>query len=59
MMARRWQADLVTGERVAEKSFNIVVVGYGMGRYHCRLIRQTDGLTLRGVCDLDPERAVT
>jgi scyllo-inositol 2-dehydrogenase (NADP+) len=41
---------------VQQSSFNIVVVGYGMGRYHCGLIRQTEGLSLRGVCDLDPEK---
>jgi scyllo-inositol 2-dehydrogenase (NADP+) len=39
-----------------QQPFNIVVVGYGMGRYHCGLIRQTGGLSLRGVCDLDPEK---
>ncbi len=39
-----------------EPGHNIVVVGYGMGRYHCGIIRQTAGLTLRGVCDMDPEK---
>src|SRR5947209_3265005 len=43
-------------EIMAEHGFNIVVVGYGMGRYHCGIIRQIKGLRLRGVCDLDPER---
>jgi scyllo-inositol 2-dehydrogenase (NADP+) len=42
--------------RVAEREFNIVVVGYGMGRYHCGIIRQVEGLRLKGVCDLDPEK---
>jgi scyllo-inositol 2-dehydrogenase (NADP+) len=41
---------------VAQHDFNVVVVGYGMGRYHCGVIRQVDGLRLRGVCDLDPEK---
>lgn len=41
---------------MAEREFNIVVVGYGMGRYHCGIIRQAEGLRLRGVCDLDPEK---
>jgi scyllo-inositol 2-dehydrogenase (NADP+) len=41
---------------VAEQRFNVVVVGYGMGRYHCGIIRQIEGLRLHGVCDLDPEK---
>ena len=41
---------------MAEQNFNIVVVGYGMGRYHCGLIREIEGLSLRGVCDLDPAK---
>jgi scyllo-inositol 2-dehydrogenase (NADP+) len=41
---------------VADQNFNIVVVGYGMGRYHCGLIRQIEGLSLSGVCDLDPAK---
>lgn len=35
---------------------NIVVVGYGMGRYHANLIRKAEGLTLYGVCDVDPAK---
>ncbi len=31
-----------------------VVVGYGMGAYHSRLIKEVDGLDLLGVCDQDP-----
>jgi scyllo-inositol 2-dehydrogenase (NADP+) len=41
---------------VGEHAGNIVVVGYGMGRYHCGIIRQVEGLRLRGVCDLDPQK---
>lgn len=33
-----------------------VVVGYGMGAYHARLISEVEGLALRGVCDLDAAR---
>ncbi len=36
------------------------VIGYGgafnMGRAHAEYITQTDGLTLSGICDLDPKR---
>ncbi|MBM4083232.1 MAG: Gfo/Idh/MocA family oxidoreductase [Planctomycetes bacterium] len=35
---------------------NIVVVGYGIGRYHCGFIKQVPGLKLRGVCDIDPAK---
>src|SRR6266478_458982 len=31
----------------------IVVVGYGMGAHHSRLINEIAGLALYGVCDLD------
>ncbi len=34
----------------------LVVVGYGMGAHHSMLIDQTQGLTLRGVCDILPEK---
>src|SRR5687768_9302715 len=27
-----------------------------MGRYHCGIIRQIEGLALGGVCDLDPAK---
>jgi scyllo-inositol 2-dehydrogenase (NADP+) len=30
-----------------------VVVGYGMGAYHARLIQEVEGLTLHGVCDIE------
>ncbi|NLH99812.1 MAG: Gfo/Idh/MocA family oxidoreductase [Chthonomonadales bacterium] len=33
-----------------------VVVGYGMGWHHARFIEATEGLELRGVCDVAPER---
>jgi len=33
-----------------------VVVGYGMGAHHARLINGVEGLELRGVCDLDASR---
>src|SRR5512143_3770031 len=33
-----------------------VVVGYGMGAWHSRLIKQVDGLELYGVCDIDPAK---
>lgn len=33
-----------------------VVVGYGMGAYHARLIREVEGLELWGVSDLDASR---
>lgn len=36
---------------------NWVVVGYGMGAYHARLIAETPELTLYGICDTDgPKR---
>ena len=41
---------------MAEHCSSVVVVGYGMGRYHCGIIRQVEGLKLGGVCDLDPEK---
>jgi len=31
----------------------LAIVGYGMGAYHARLIEEVEGLTLRGVCDMD------
>ncbi len=31
----------------------LVVVGYGMGSWHAKLIHAVDGLALHGVCDLD------
>lgn len=30
-----------------------VIVGYGMGAYHARLIQEVEGLTLHGVCDIE------
>ncbi len=33
-----------------------VVVGYGMGWHHARYLEATDGLSLRGVCEVSPER---
>jgi len=30
-----------------------VVVGYGMGAYHARLMKEVDGIRLHGVCDID------
>lgn len=34
----------------------IVVVGYGMGAHHAKLIDEVEGLTLYGVCDMDPAK---
>jgi scyllo-inositol 2-dehydrogenase (NADP+) len=34
----------------------MVVVGYGMGAWHSRLIDETEGLHLRGVCDILPAK---
>jgi len=34
----------------------VVVVGYGMGAWHCKQISQVDDLALVGVCDIDPAR---
>jgi scyllo-inositol 2-dehydrogenase (NADP+) len=35
-------------------SKRLVVVGYGMGAHHSRLIAAVEGLELYGVCDVDP-----
>ncbi|MGC8669094.1 MAG: Gfo/Idh/MocA family protein [Chthonomonadales bacterium] len=35
---------------------NWVVVGYGMGAYHARLISGTQGLNLFGICDTDSHK---
>ncbi len=35
---------------------NWVVVGYGMGAYHARLISATEGIQLYGICDTDPAK---
>ncbi len=34
----------------------LVVVGYGMGSHHAKLINETRELELHGVCDLDPAK---
>jgi len=40
------------------KNVGCVVVGYGayMGKYHCEWIRNTEGLSLLAVCDVNPDR---
>lgn len=38
------------------KEIRLAVVGYGMGAYHARLIKEVEGLTLYGVCDIDAGR---
>jgi len=38
------------------RKFRFVVVGYGMGAWHARLIRQVEGLELYGICDIDPAK---
>lgn len=51
------------GERAGLKEHNpvgkdtrFVVVGYGMGAWHSKLITQVDSLELYGVCDIDPTK---
>ncbi len=39
-----------------ESASGWVVVGYQMGACHARLIGEVQGLTLAGVCDIDPQR---
>lgn len=34
----------------------LVVVGYGMGAHHARLIKEVPGLRLHGVCDVAPDK---
>ncbi|MBI3920332.1 MAG: Gfo/Idh/MocA family oxidoreductase [Armatimonadetes bacterium] len=38
------------------KCVNIVIVGYGVGQYHCSLIEKAAELNLYGVCEADPAR---
>ena len=38
------------------KQLNIAVVGLGMGRHHCKAIRNAKGANLAGVCDVDEHR---
>lgn len=33
-----------------------VVVGYGVGRLHCRALSELDGFKLVGLCDIDPHK---
>lgn len=39
-----------------DRATRFVVVGYGMGAWHSRLIKQVDGLELHGICDIDPAK---
>jgi len=38
------------------KGLRIAVVGLGMGKHHCKAIRDAKGAALAGVCDLDEHR---
>lgn len=40
---------------MAERT-NVVVVGYGMGAHHAKLINEVAGLNLLGVCDMDADK---
>ena len=46
-----------------EKEIKCAVLGYGpafnMGKRHCELIKETEGLKLVSICDLNPERTAT
>jgi len=41
-------------------SINVAIIGFGMGfnikQYHCNMIKNTRGLNLYGICDVDPNR---
>jgi len=34
----------------------VVVVGFGMGQHHAKLVNETPGLLLHGICDMNPVR---
>ncbi len=38
------------------REIGIAVVGYGMGAFHCKQIKEVDGLRLHAVCDIDQSK---
>src|SRR5436309_1119534 len=43
-------------DSVRKDDWRVVVVGYGMGAHHARLVQEVEGLALHGVCDIAPKQ---
>jgi len=47
-------------DKTIKKEIKCAVLGYGpafnMGKYHCQLIKETKGMRVVSICDLNPER---
>jgi scyllo-inositol 2-dehydrogenase (NADP+) len=49
------KSPLLERKTVLADDTKLVVVGYGMGGHHAKLIKSVDGLSVYGVCDMNPE----